>query len=444
MVESTLRNVVFVSLSFWFVWSAFLSQSQIEEDAINLYAKNGNINKHAGYTSLAICFATETIFDPLTAPLVNKLTAKWTMIIGAITSAIFTSCFFYMNEYILYIASALFGFGSAALWVGQGNYLTLNSNDKTAAKHSAIFFASYKSGMILAGILLLVVTKISNNKEGLSLENIKILYGIFTILALIGGILFAFLPAPPKCDKKEEEDEKSVIEMLRSTLNVFCTKEMILICIAAAYIGIQWSFWMSVYPTCVAFTSILSTEEEKPTMLAICVICNGIGQTCTALVTIYMSMKYPKIKPKFYITFALIVQLIMYALIALMFPKEASLDKTSNEGFIEPITLLIYIIPLFLGIGAVLWKSQMYTLVIKKLPDKSAEAFALFNFFESLTCSITFFYSSVLNLYWQIGILVATSSIGLLSVFLVDRDIKKKNQIFPNSFRRQSNMNDYN
>lgn len=48
-------------------------------------------------------------------------------------------------------------------------------------------------------------------------------------------------------------------------------------------------------------------------------------------------MKYPNIKPKFYITFALFVQLIMYALIALMFPKEASLDKTMEEGFIKPM-----------------------------------------------------------------------------------------------------------
>lgn len=70
------------------------------------------------FYSLAICFAAETIFDPLAAPLVNRLTAKWTMLIGAITSAIFTSCFLYLNEYVLYVTSALFGFGSAGKYTG--------------------------------------------------------------------------------------------------------------------------------------------------------------------------------------------------------------------------------------------------------------------------------------------------------------------------------------
>jgi hypothetical protein len=55
-------------------------------------------------------------------------------------------------------------------------------------------------------------------------------------------------------------------------------KDMILLSITSAYIGIQWCFWLSVFPTCVAFTKKLGNENDKPVMLALCVIFEGIGQ----------------------------------------------------------------------------------------------------------------------------------------------------------------------
>jgi hypothetical protein len=48
----------------------------------------------------------------------------------------------------------------------------------------------------MAGILLLAVDKIFNKSQDLSYSSIKILYGVFTAVALLGAVLFAFLPDP--------------------------------------------------------------------------------------------------------------------------------------------------------------------------------------------------------------------------------------------------------
>ena len=47
--------------------------------------------------------------------------------------------------------------------------------------------------------------------------------------------------------------------------------------------------------------------------------------------------------------------------------------------FSVPIT---YIIPFFLGVGDVLLKFSMMTLIVKNMPGKSVEAFALYEFYQ--------------------------------------------------------------
>uniref|UniRef100_A0A914DTI6 Uncharacterized protein n=1 Tax=Acrobeloides nanus TaxID=290746 RepID=A0A914DTI6_9BILA len=131
-----------------------------------------------------------------------------------------------------------------------------------------------------------------------------------------------------------DKPKLSTKEMLKSTLSVFLMKDMILLSITSAYIGIQWCFWLSVFPTCVAFTKTLGNENDKPVMLALCVIFQGIGQVGAC---IYMSMKLPKLRPKILTTVAIFIQLLMFGLVFLMFPKMSSLDNTYDESIIKPI-----------------------------------------------------------------------------------------------------------
>ena len=47
----------------------------------------------------------------------------------------------YPNNILLYGASVLIGFGAAMIWVAQGNFLTLNSDESTIRRNSGLFLA---------------------------------------------------------------------------------------------------------------------------------------------------------------------------------------------------------------------------------------------------------------------------------------------------------------
>lgn len=53
----------------------------------------------------------------------------------------FIVTFLFPRTWLLYVASVLIGAGAAAIWTGQGNYLTLNSDADTISRNSGVFWA---------------------------------------------------------------------------------------------------------------------------------------------------------------------------------------------------------------------------------------------------------------------------------------------------------------
>jgi hypothetical protein len=56
-------------------------------------------------------------------------------------SRLFIASFLKPSTWLLYMLSAFLGVGAALLWTGQGNFLTLNSDDETMVRNSGIFWA---------------------------------------------------------------------------------------------------------------------------------------------------------------------------------------------------------------------------------------------------------------------------------------------------------------
>lgn len=54
---------------------------------------------------------------------------------------LFIASFLWPQTWLLYSASAMIGVGAAAIWTGQGTYLTLNSDPGTISRNSGIFWA---------------------------------------------------------------------------------------------------------------------------------------------------------------------------------------------------------------------------------------------------------------------------------------------------------------
>jgi len=53
----------------------------------------------------------------------------------------FIFLFLVAQTWLLYMMSAIIGFGAAVIWTGQGNYLIMNSDKQTIQRNSGVFWA---------------------------------------------------------------------------------------------------------------------------------------------------------------------------------------------------------------------------------------------------------------------------------------------------------------
>uniref|UniRef100_A0A0N4XT92 UNC93-like protein MFSD11 n=1 Tax=Nippostrongylus brasiliensis TaxID=27835 RepID=A0A0N4XT92_NIPBR len=284
-------NVIQVGLGFFLNFFAFNSQGLksisvfifgktlrtagfIEETVIDSASVGKNINKHAGYYSLSIIYAVFTVSNIIAAPIVELLTPKWSMALGALCYAAFQAGFLRLNEIYLYVSSATLGFGAAILWTGQGTYLSQNSTAETSARNSALLWALAEGSLLGGGIFLFIIFRTSDTTDGIPDSTVNTLYGIFTAVAILSAIVFVFLRVPSSTVDKD-------VEVRRSTFSLMFTKEMLLMAFVFAYTGIEQSFWTGVYPTCISFSQQLGSNTNS--ILAIALICGGLlgfGDAC--------------------------------------------------------------------------------------------------------------------------------------------------------------------
>lgn len=56
--------------------------------------------------------------------------------------------FLYPKTWLLYVASGVLGAGAALIWTGQGNYLSLCSNESNIARNSGVFWAMLQARFV--------------------------------------------------------------------------------------------------------------------------------------------------------------------------------------------------------------------------------------------------------------------------------------------------------
>ncbi|KAF1755424.1 hypothetical protein GCK72_021993 [Caenorhabditis remanei] len=288
MIAVPTQNVVQLACGFFINFVAFNTQGFIEESVIDSVSRDGSINKHAGYYSLAIIYAFYTVGNLTAAQMVDVLTPKWAMCIGALCYGSFQFC------------------GPAKAHISL----------KTAPK-------------------------------------------------------------------------RPVAECI--------------------------------YPTCVSFTRQIGYNTKG--LMALNLICIGIGQVSAGILLGTLGDKTRKLGRDYLILFATLIHVGAYILCALNFPADASLTKTDESGmFWKPNKNIALAIGVLLGFADCCWNTQIMSLLCETYPEKSAQAFAIFKFYESALSCATFIFSSLVSLYWLLGTLSTFAVLALISFFIVERE----------------------
>ena len=177
----------------------------------------------------------------------------------------------YPNTYLLYIGSAVVGFGSPILWTAQGNFISINSDETTISRNSGIVWAMFQTSTFFGNIFAYFMF---NGEEFIS-SGVRTIVGIVLLSMTIAGTLTALFLRPTPWVSTQSSNE-SPASALKNSASLFLTKDMLLLCITFFYTGLQLSLWSGVFPTCIGFTNSLG--ENRKALATICMIFIAAGE----------------------------------------------------------------------------------------------------------------------------------------------------------------------
>ncbi|PIC43700.1 hypothetical protein B9Z55_004338 [Caenorhabditis nigoni] len=389
------RNVVRLSISFMLLFFAYMSQEFIQEPLIEAeYRRTGLIDPHAGYHSFAILYFFFTIACLIITPIVEMITAKWSMVIGFVAYIIFQAGFIWLNSTYLYITSAILGIGASFLWVGQGKYLTENCTGKTIERNTALTWVIFKFSLLGGGIFLYFMFLNTGITELVATGAYKIFVYIFCSISFLGCLNTCFLPQSAYIPEKR--DQESIMQTLRATFKIMRQPPMLLLSFIFLYTGFSRSFWIAIYPTCIKFTTRLGENTSK--LLAISCIATGIGQILAGGIFSIMGKKARIIGKDWICVIACAIHLSIFVAIWLFFPSDAPIHPTDKIGWFEPSVYVAIGCSGLLGFGDAIIQTQVYSYLCDGYSEESSHAFALFKFYSAIASTIAFFISKYFTL----------------------------------------------
>ncbi|GMT03873.1 hypothetical protein PENTCL1PPCAC_26047, partial [Pristionchus entomophagus] len=423
MISGPTRNLLHMSIGLALIFLAFFSQSFIEETVLDDRSKtDSSIPQNAGYISQTIIYGTFLFSNLIAPPLVAILRCRWSLLLGSATYTLLMANFLVLNTPLLYIASALEGFGSAILWTSVGHYLALNSTENNVGRNSSIVWIWHTSGLIFGGIFLLVVFGNSDDDSIIDEGMTRLIYGVFTGIALLGNIVFALLPTPDSEREYYEERHGSYTQELISTFKLAITLDSILFSFTSAFAGQVMSFWNGVYSTALSFTRHSFAVNTK-TLVALNSIAVGVGQISASVAFGLYGHRTLRWGRAPIMVFSCVVGIIAYILAALNLPADSPFNNgTTEPTVINPPSMAIALIcGCIFGIVDAAVNTQIYSLASVIWSEATPQAFAISKFFHSLLSTICMYYGSVLEIEWQLALLIAGSLISTVTFVIVER-----------------------
>ncbi|CAD6187790.1 unnamed protein product [Caenorhabditis auriculariae] len=419
-LDRATMNIIQMGIGFFLNFVAFNAADFIQESVINSASKSGKIDEYAGYYSLAIVYATFALGNLISAPIINALSPKYAMSLSVLTYAAFQGGFLYLNVYYLYFSSAFVGFGASILWAGQGAYLSQNCTETTTSRNSAITWALTEGSLLGGGLLLYVIFSQSTSSDSISPVTADVLYSVFTGLSLVSAAVLFLLQAPAYQEKVEKIQAVSFFQRVYAPFELLRSRKMQLLTLVFAYTGVEQAFWTGVYPTCISFTKKLGNDTNV--LLALNSIYSGAAQILAGLIFGLLGDKTRRIGRDAVVLFGAFVHLIVFVMIYLNFPADASLNDTISDGAIlKPNVIIAMVSGGLLAFGDACWNTQIYSLLCESYPTQSSEAFAMFRFFQAGMECFAFVYSSVLQLQYILVIMAGLSVFAAASFFLVEQ-----------------------
>ncbi|XP_032520839.2 UNC93-like protein MFSD11 isoform X1 [Danaus plexippus] len=410
-MERKFINVILLGFGFMFVFTAFQTMGNIEKTILDSIKQDDPSFTGDGYTSLAIIYATLAICNWMAPSVITITGPRGAMLIGAVTYLFFIVTFLFPRTWLLYLASVMIGAGAAAIWTGQGNYLTLNSDGETISRNSGVFWAMLQCSLFFGNLFVFIKFQ---GKSHIDLHTRNVVFGVLTGVCALGIVFLMLLrPARRNIDDVKNEmtmKEEGPMEAFRGAIRLFCTGDMMLLSAAFIYTGVELSFFSGVYSPSIGFT--LAMGENAKQLVGLSGVFIGLGEVLGGALFGILGSKTTRWGRDPIVIMGYLIHMTSFFLIFINLPNLAPFGDTTDTSYITPSPYLAMLCSFLLGFGDACYNTQIYSILGGKYADNSTSAFALFKFTQSLAAAACFFYSSRAPLSVQLGVLAVLGTAG--------------------------------
>lgn len=417
------------------LFTAFQTCGMIQETVIESWAKNQtnpDASKSLGYDSLAIIYAVFAISNWIAPLVVSLIGPRFSMFGSGIIYSGFIFSFLYIQPWLLLTLSTFLGVAAAVLWTAQGNYLTLMSSKDTIGRNSGVFWALLQCSLLFGN--LFVYFKFQN-EETIG-ENVRtIVFSVLGGVSVVGVLLFLVLIPVRGIARLSGEDVDAVainteqegsgggpLHAIVSSWKLFIQPDMLLLSVCFFYTGLELTFFSGVYGTSVGNTLVLQNAKG---LIGICGMFIGVGEILGGGLFGLFGNRTNIYGRDPIVLLGYLVHMTCFMIVFINIPMNSPVAANIDSAFIASNEYLAVLSAFMLGFGDACFNTQIYSLLGDVYANNSAPAFAIFKFVQSVAAAVGFTYSSVLNIYFQLGILMLFGSVGALCFFKVQWKCQK-------------------
>lgn len=424
-------NVGLLGLAFMLVFTAFQTMGNVQTTILKS-ASNKTSDGYVegftgdGYTSLAIIYSVFSFANWLAPSAVALIGQRFTLVGGGICYALFIAQLMYPNNILLYGASALIGFGAAMIWTAQGNFLTLNSDERTMERNSGIFWAMLQCSLLIGNTFVFIqfqgLTDIDKSTR-------TIVAAVLLSICVAGVLTFFLLRPTPWADATDSSAVGSPTDALKRAFQLCKNADMLLLAITFAYSGIVLTFWSGVYGSSIGFTKEFGDKAKS--LVGMHGIIVGVGEMLGGLlfgIFGHLLAKHGRDPP---VILGFVVHMAAFFIAFINLPSDAPFGDTNKAAYITSNEYLAIVGSFLLGFGDACYNTQIYAILGGLFSNDSAPAFAIFKFVQSFTAATAFYYSLVLLLPYQLLILGILCIFGTIAFLKVEWKAQKNKAAVP-------------
>ncbi|GMS94079.1 hypothetical protein PENTCL1PPCAC_16254, partial [Pristionchus entomophagus] len=340
------------------------------------------IAAHAGFYGAGMCTVFFMLASLISPCVLGILGSKNTLLLGSLLFTIHLSSFQYIHYLSYYMTSAAIGVGYAHLAPMNGTVDSGSLLHNTTSTGKPRSFRQYSDG------------------------EIKMIYGAFACVCLLGNLIFVLIPTKNVTNSiaaRFGRKRVGFVDQMTKIYDTFTDVRALELTPLFCFLGLTTCFWCGAYPTTLIFSKALSGYIYLP---ALYLATFGVGEILMGVIISVAAKRVKNFAQFPSLIFGSTLFMIAMVLALLSTPPAATNSPTSDPSpLLEPKPAIVLVIALLLGMSDNSFNTARTVLCALVIPENIAQVYSMSKFFQPLAESIIFFVAPMMSMTVHFGLI---------------------------------------